>query len=207
MTKSTPAIAKAVKAIGDGFAEVFKSVHNDPRDRFVSRRNKKAGRKRRAAMKSPRDAASKPRTRKDSPFTLAKIDQEERLVFGFFSIVEEGGELVVDRDDEVIETDTLEKAAYNFVLDARVAGESHNRMNIGDLVESMVFTPEKQEAIVKSLESQGINAVMDLGVVAWWGGFHITDDEVWDRISKGDDLVAFSIGGTATVEPMDGDSP
>lgn len=135
---------------------------------------------------------------------IAKIDAPERNVFGFFSVVEIDGEAVVDKQDDIIEADVLEKAAYGFVLDARIAGEAHDRLGVGKLIESVVFTKEKQEAIVKSLSEQGIEAALDLGSIGWWGGFHITDDDVWKSIENGK-YTAFSIGGTATSEPVGDD--
>ena len=120
-----------------------------------------------------------------------KIDEDERLVFGWFSVVEQGGELVKDTQGEYIEPRELEKAAYDYVLDARLAGEGHVRKGVGQLVESIVFTMEKQEAL-------GI----DLGCIGWWGGFHIDDDSVWDKIKKGE-YPMFSIGGTGTRVPKE----
>lgn len=136
-----------------------------------------------------------------SEMALSKIDDETRMVFGFFSVMEKAGEAVVDVQDDIIEPREMEKAAYDFVLHARLGGEQHTRMGIGELVESMVFTTEKQEAIVAALKAQGIDASLDLGVQAWWGGFHITDDAVWNAVKAGE-YAAFSIGGVATREDL-----
>jgi len=116
---------------------------------------------------------------------IHKLDEEEHLVFGWFSIVEENGVSVVDKHGDIISESTLEKAAYDFVLKARMAGDNHTRMNVGQLVESIVFTKEKQESL-------GI----DLGFVGWYGGFRITDEDVWKKIKMGE-YPSFSIGGTA----------
>lgn len=138
--------------------------------------------------------------------TLAKIDKVEQNVFGFFTVVEVGDDALIDEQEDIIEVDTLEKSAYEFVLDVRIAGESHDRLGVGDLIESVVFTKEKQEAIVKSLSEQGVTAVLDLGSVGWWGGFHITDNATWKSIEDGT-YTAFSIGGTATRETVGDDGP
>lgn len=126
-----------------------------------------------------------------SVFEVRKVDEEQRLVFGWFSVVEKDGEPVVDREGDVILAEDLEKAAYGFVLKARVAGESHMRVGVGDLVESVMFTKEKQEAL-------GI----DLGMVGWWGGFKVSDEEVWKAVRSGD-YPMFSIGGTGNRVPME----
>lgn len=124
-------------------------------------------------------------------FQVKKVDPEQRLVFGWFSVVEEAGEPVVDREGDVILPEELEKAAYDFVLKARIAGEVHMRKGVGDLVESIMFTKEKQEAL-------GI----DLGLVGWWGGFKVSDDAVWKAVQEGD-YVMFSIGGTGQRVPVE----
>lgn len=124
-------------------------------------------------------------------FQVKKVDEDEQLVFGWFSVVEKEGKPVVDREGDVIPSDVLEKAAYEFVLTARIAGEVHMRKGVGDLVESVMFTKDKQEAL-------GI----DLGMVGWWGGFKVTDPDVWDAVRKGD-YEMFSIGGTGTRVPVE----
>lgn len=128
---------------------------------------------------------------------VTKIDPENRMVFGFFNVNKVGDELVTDLQEDQIETEELEKAAYDFVLNARIAGEGHLRKGVGDLVESMMFTYDKQEAILKSLADMGIEgAQFDLGIEGWWGGFRITDESVLKKIEKGD-YPMFSVGGKA----------
>lgn len=121
---------------------------------------------------------------------IEKVDDDERMVFGWFSVIEEGGECVVDKQGDIITEDDIEKAAYDFVLNARIAGDMHIRKGVGQLVESMVFTKAKQEAL-------GI----DLKKVGWWGGFYISDDTVWKSIKNGD-MPMFSIGGRGTREDL-----
>ncbi len=115
---------------------------------------------------------------------IEKIDEDKRQVFGWFSVIEENGTEVQDREGDIIQVEELEKAAYNFVVNARKAGEMHKVVEVGQLIESMVFSKDKQEAL-------GI----DLGKVGWWGGFQITDNEVWSKIKDGT-YSAFSIGGS-----------
>lgn len=134
---------------------------------------------------------------KSNDLHVTKVDKEKRMVFGFFSINKVGEELLEDRQSDLIETHELEKAAYDFVLNARIAGEGHFRKGVGSLVESMMFTYDKQEAILKTLADMGIaDATFSLGIEGWWGGFQITDDEVLDKIEKGE-YPMFSVGGKA----------
>jgi hypothetical protein len=133
---------------------------------------------------------------------IAKIDEEQQLVFGFFNINKIGDGLVEDLQGDLIETSELEKAAYNFVLDARVAGENHIRKGVGRLVESIVLTYEKQSAIAKCLESQGIDVAFSLGCEGWFGGFKVDDPDVWQAVKDGD-YPAFSIGGSGRRVPVE----
>lgn len=134
---------------------------------------------------------------------IAKTDEDQHLVFGIFSIVEVDGKPIVDREGDVITPRDLEKAAYGHVLNARIAGEMHTRIGVGDLVESFVFTTEKQQAFVAALHERGVTgAVMDLRCVGWWGGYHITDEAVWAKIKAGE-YVAWSIGGSGVRTPIE----
>jgi hypothetical protein len=134
---------------------------------------------------------------KQGKLQITKVDKENRMVFGFFNVNKIGDELVEDLQQDTIETEELEKAAYDFVLNARIAGESHLRKGVGNLVESMMFTYEKEQAILKTLEQIGIKgAQFSLGIEGWWGGFQITDEEVLAKIDKGD-YPMFSVGGKA----------
>lgn len=134
---------------------------------------------------------------KQGKLQITKVDKENRMVFGFFNVCKVGDELVEDLQKDTIETEELEKAAYDFVLNARIAGEGHLRKGVGNLVESMMFTYEKQQAILKTLEQIGIEgAQFNLGIEGWWGGFQITDETVLEKIDKGE-YPMFSVGGKA----------
>jgi hypothetical protein len=134
--------------------------------------------------------------------SVVKVDDEQRLVFGFFSINKVGDDLVEDLQGDIMETDTLEKAAYDFVLNARVAGEEHVRKNVGQLVESIMLTYEKQMAISECLKTLGIDASFNLGCEGWFGGFKVNDDDVWKAVKNGD-YPAFSIGGGGKRLPIE----
>jgi 2'-5' RNA ligase len=121
---------------------------------------------------------------------ISKVDKDRQLVFGWVTIAEEDGKPLVDLQGDVISEDEMERMAYQYVLDCREAGEMHERVGIGKLVESMVFTREKQQAL-------GI----DLGHVAWWCGFHISDPEVWKKVKDGT-YKAFSIHGKGIREKI-----
>jgi broad specificity phosphatase PhoE/2'-5' RNA ligase/cation transport regulator ChaB len=132
---------------------------------------------------------------------IVKVDSEKQMVWGWFSVISIDGKKVEDTQKDVILPGTLEDAVYRYVLDSRKGGEMHDTdkadsvVSIGKLIESVVFTEEKQKAMVKSLHDMGVKtAEMDLHSVGWWGGFLVTDASTWKRVKSGE-LRAFSIGG------------
>lgn len=121
--------------------------------------------------------------------SIAKIDDEQRVVFGWASVAKRAdGTTVEDSQGDVIYAGDLEKAAYDFVLDFREANSMHSGPVTGRLVESFVSTPEK-------LEKMGL--APDALPTAWWTGFKIEDDQAWSRVKSGH-YTMFSIEGTGT---------
>lgn len=138
---------------------------------------------------------------------ISKLDKSQHLVFGWASIVTINGEELCDTQGDIIHPDTMENAAYNFVLTARKAGEMHQSgsdgevRGIGRLVESVCFTREKQMAMLQSLHDQGItDALLDLRCEGWWIGFKIDNLQTWSQVESGE-LKAFSIGGKGKRDP------
>lgn len=126
-------------------------------------------------------------------FQIMKSDDEKRLVFGWANIaVRVNGEIIRDYQDDVIDIDELEQAAYVFTAEFGTAGEMHRRGGVGRLVESIVFTKEKAAAL-------GIPP--DILPEGWWVGFRVDDDEVWKKVKNGT-YSMFSIEGTAERIPI-----
>lgn len=129
------------------------------------------------------------RVRWSAAIEIAKKASAQQLVFGWLSMaLDESGVPVIDHEGDVISAEELEQAAYDFVLYSRKAGEMHEVIGVGRLVESMVFTPEKARVL-------GIPDGV-LPKSGWWVGFKVDDPEVWSKIESGE-YRAFSIGGTA----------
>jgi len=128
---------------------------------------------------------------------IFKSDDDKRLVFGWASVsVTLDGVPLEDRQSDIIDPDELENAAYEYVLNFRDGGEEHipSLRKKARLVESCVFTEEKQEAM-------GIPpGTLPVG---WWIGFYVDDDEAWGKIKNGT-YKMFSIEGTATRETIEG---
>lgn len=122
---------------------------------------------------------------------ISKTDEDQCLVFGWASVIEEGGKPVTDSQGDQISEAELEKAFYGFAEEARQAGVDHQDWgdHIGKMVECIVFTKEKQKAL-------GI----DLGKVGAWVGFRLKP-EIFAKV-KNEGYRAFSIGGHGRRVPL-----
>jgi len=119
---------------------------------------------------------------------ILKADDEQRMVYGWASVVTEKGEAVIDRQGDVIEPETLVKAVNNFMEHVRVGKAMHVGDQVGVVVHSMPVTKEIGEAL-------GIHSDREGWVVA----YKVYDDNVWNMVKSGE-LAAFSIGGRAVKE-------
>lgn len=121
-------------------------------------------------------------------FRIMKSDDEKMLAFGWANVsMRVDGELIEDWQADIIEPEELENAAYEYVLLYREGGEMHERGGVAVLIESVVFTEEKMQAM-------GIPA--GTLPVGWWIGFKITDKDVWEKVKNGT-YQMFSIEGEA----------
>lgn len=121
-------------------------------------------------------------------FDVYKARDEEQLVSGWANVaIDKDGNAPLDWQDDVIAPETLEKAAIGFMLDYRGSGEMHRGESKGTVVESIVFTKEKQQAI-------GIPE----GTVpeGWFITVKVHDPEVFAKVKDGTYRM-FSIQGTA----------
>lgn len=124
----------------------------------------------------------------DIGFDINKAREDEGLVSGWANVaINKDGSVPLDWQDDVIAPETLEKAAIGFMLDYRGSGEMHEGESKGTVVESIVFTKEKQAAL-------GIPE----GVVpeGWFITVKVHDPEVFAKVKDGTYRM-FSIQGTA----------
>ncbi len=121
---------------------------------------------------------------------ILKTDEEQRMVYGWASVVTEKGEPVVDRQGDVIEADTLVKAVNGFMEHVRVGKTMHVGEQTGVIVHSMPITKEIGESLGISSDREG-----------WIVAYKVYDDAVWDMVKSGE-LAAFSIGGRAIKEAI-----
>lgn len=115
---------------------------------------------------------------------------EQQLVFGWANVtIQEDGTTPFDWQGDMIETDVLEAAAYNYVLNHGLVNQEHKwGTDCGWLVESMVFTKDKMAAlgIAEGTIPEG-----------WFVGFYIPDPDVYKKVKDGT-YNMFSIEGRAT---------
>ena len=137
---------------------------------------------------------------KENNYTVAKMDDDKRLVFGWASIsITADGEQLEDLQHDLINPEDLEEAVYEYVLNFRDTGEEHrpHLRKKGKLVESCVFTTEKMKAM-------GLpEGILPVG---WWIGFKIEDDEAWEKVKNGTYRM-FSIEGKAQRVPVEKAAP
>ena len=129
-------------------------------------------------------------TKADIEGKILKVDDEQRMVFGWASVVTENGEAVIDRQGDVIEPETLVKAVNEFMEHVRVGKAMHTGEQVGVVVHSLPITKEIGEAL-------GIHSNREGWIVA----YKVFDDSVWERVKSGE-LAAFSIGGRAMKEEI-----
>ncbi len=121
-------------------------------------------------------------------FRIAKSDDDRMLAFGWASVsMRVDGEVIEDWQNDIVEPEELENAAYSFVELYREGGEMHERGGAAVLIESVIFTEEKMLAI-------GIPA--GTLPVGWWIGFKVLDEDVWQKVKNGT-YSMFSIEGEA----------
>lgn len=129
-------------------------------------------------------------------FKIIKSDDEKMLAFGWASVsMRVDGEMIEDWQQDIVEPEELERAVYDYVLLYREGGEMHKRGGAAVLIESVVFTEEKMQAM-------GIpEGTLPVG---WWIGFKVLDEEVWEKVRNGT-YPMFSIEGEAErVDISDG---
>lgn len=119
----------------------------------------------------------------------------QQLVFGWANVtIQEDGTTPFDWQGDVIDSEVLESAAYNYVLQHGLANQEHEYgTECGWLVESMMFTKDKMAAmgIPEGTIPEG-----------WFVGFYIPDPDVYKKVVDGE-YNMFSIEGYARRIPLD----
>lgn len=130
---------------------------------------------------------------------IFKADDEERMVYGWASVITEDGEPVIDSEGDVIEASELVKATTAFMLDVRKAMIGHERNAAGDIEDSMVkgIVVHSFPLTAEIAKSLGIETKRE----GWIVGVKVTDEAVWKGVKEGR-FRAFSIGGKGIREEI-----
>lgn len=121
---------------------------------------------------------------------IFKSNDEQRLVYGWASVITEKGVPVVDRQGDVIDADTLVKAVSDFMEHVRVGKAMHSGEQVGVVLHSMPITKEIGASLGIQSDREG-----------WLVAYKVYDEQVWQDVKSGK-LAAFSIGGRATREEI-----
>ena len=124
-------------------------------------------------------------TKADEAMKILKIDEDQRIIYGWASVTTYKGDLVVDLQGDVIKTDTLHKSINEFMKGVRVGKLNHSGEQVGQIVHSFPMSKDICEALGIQSDKEG-----------WITGYHVTDDELWKSVKSGE-YAEFSIGGRA----------
>lgn len=119
---------------------------------------------------------------------VIKVDEEHRIVYGWASVTTYKGEHLVDRQGDVIETETMHKAVNEFMKGVRVGKLMHEGEVVGQIVHSFPMTKEICGALGIQTDKEG-----------WITGYYVEDDNLWADVKSGK-YASFSIGGKAKKE-------
>jgi hypothetical protein len=128
---------------------------------------------------------------------ISKVDEDRQQCFGWCSVVKVDGKDVIDKQNDLIEIEDIEKAAYDYVLGSRIGGDMHRRAvdgdvhKVADMIESFVMTPDKRAALQ-------LPETVPLG---WWIGMQVHDPDVWSDVKIGK-RKGFSIHGKGHREEV-----
>lgn len=126
---------------------------------------------------------------------VLKADAKTGMVYGWASVsAKSDGSPLIDRDGDTIPTDVLESAMHGFMQDYRHGGVMHEGEAEGTIVESLVVTAEK-------LEAMGVPADVAKSIPegAFIGLQLDPRSETFRKVADGE-LGMFSIYGKALIE-------
>lgn len=124
---------------------------------------------------------------------VIKINEEQRMAYGWASVISEKGQVLVDTQGDIIEPNELVKFTSEFMSDVRQAKAMHGKWGyddkqIGEVLHSFPITKELADSLGIQSEREG-----------WIVGVKVHDDEIWEKVKSGK-LRAFSIGGMGMRE-------
>jgi len=119
-----------------------------------------------------------------SSVKIIKMDEEQRVVWGWASVATEDGKPVFDVHGDHIPMSELTKASIDFMENVRVGKSLHEGEQVSVVIGCLPLSQELAKAL--GIESNREGLIM---------GFRVHDDQTWELIKSGD-LPALSIGGS-----------
>ena len=116
---------------------------------------------------------------------ILKMDEEQRIVWGWAYVSTIDGELQVDSHSDSIETVEMVKMANEYMKGVRAVKVMHEGENRGGIVHSLPLTAELAKFLGIETNKEG-----------WIVGMYVSDDEAWEA-TKSSSFTGFSIGGRA----------
>ncbi len=154
---------------------------------------------------------------------IAKASAVKGWVFGWAGVYVQDGALVEDAHGDLVDPDTVEQAFYDYTIRKRAGGEEHAGDAPSQLIESVVFTPEKvaamfggaEDPVIADADAEDLRARLEAlasaaTVIGWlqerlgvrtWVGYQVTP-ETAAKVQTGE-LGAFSIQGYADEVPVE----
>jgi hypothetical protein len=116
---------------------------------------------------------------------VLKMDDEQKIVWGWAYVSTEDGQLLVDTQGDSIEPVEMEKMANDFMTNARNAKVMHEGEDVGVFIHSFPLTNELMKAFDILSDREG-----------WIVGMLVEKDQIWKKYKSGE-YTGFSIGGKA----------
>jgi hypothetical protein len=124
---------------------------------------------------------------------IAKAEDTQRRLFGWASIaVMKNGQSLLDLQGDVIEIEDLAEGWYGYVKESGELNFLHREDCRASLIEAIVFTPEKLDALGLPPDALPLGA---------WVGYELDDEADYQRV-KDAGYFMFSIEGSALREPV-----
>lgn len=121
---------------------------------------------------------------------ILKADEEQRMVYGWASVIEKGGEVYTDLQGDQIDPDTMHRAWIEFMRHERAAKAMHHGQDRGQVLFAMPLTRDIQKAFGLECDRAGVAV-----------GVYVDDDEALAKAKSGE-FTGFSIGATAQREDV-----
>jgi len=123
---------------------------------------------------------------------ILKVDEDQKIIYGWASVITEKGEPVVDTQGDIITSEELIKAVNDFMEDDRTGKLMHSGDKAGTIIHSFPITNDIAKALGLDTDREG-----------WIVGYKPNDPNVIEKVKSGE-LTGFSIGGNAQRIEVDG---